>query len=48
VLDAGAYAAVMASNYNRRTMAAEVLVDGDRWTVIRRRQTIDDLLALET
>jgi diaminopimelate decarboxylase len=48
VLDAGAYAAVMASNYNRRTMPAEVLVDGDRWSVIRRRQTIDDLVALET
>jgi diaminopimelate decarboxylase len=48
VLDVGAYAAVMASNYNRRPMAAEVLVDGSRWTVIRRRQTIDDLLALET
>jgi diaminopimelate decarboxylase len=48
VLDAGAYGAVMASNYNRRTMPAEVLVDGSRWSVIRRRQTIDDLLALET
>jgi diaminopimelate decarboxylase len=48
VLDAGAYGAVMASNYNRRTMPAEVLVDGTRWSVIRRRQTIDDLLALET
>jgi diaminopimelate decarboxylase len=48
VLDAGAYGAVMASNYNRRTMPAEVLVDGNRWSVIRRRQTIDDLLALET
>ena len=47
VLDAGAYAAVMASNYNRRPMAAEVLVDGSSWSVIRRRQTIDDLLALE-
>ncbi|MBW8896220.1 MAG: diaminopimelate decarboxylase, partial [Acidobacteria bacterium] len=47
VLDAGAYGAVMASNYNRRTMPAEVLVDGTRWSVIRRRQTIDDLLALE-
>jgi diaminopimelate decarboxylase len=47
VLDAGAYGAVMASNYNRRTMPAEVLVDGGTWTVIRRRQTIDDLLALE-
>jgi diaminopimelate decarboxylase len=47
VLDAGAYGAVMASNYNRRTMPAEVLVEGARWSVIRRRQTIDDLLALE-
>jgi diaminopimelate decarboxylase len=48
VLDAGAYGAVMASNYNRRTMPAEVLVDGSRWSEIRRRQTIDDLLALES
>ncbi len=48
VLDVGAYGAVMASNYNRRTMPAEVLVDGAKWSVIRRRQTIDDLLALET
>ncbi len=47
VLDAGAYGAVMASNYNRRTMPAEVLVEGSQWSVIRRRQTIDDLLALE-
>ncbi|MFL6279273.1 MAG: diaminopimelate decarboxylase [Vicinamibacterales bacterium] len=48
VLDAGAYGAVMASNYNRRTMPAEVLVDGTRSPVIRRRQTIDDLLSLES
>ena len=48
ILDTGAYGAVMASNYNRRLLAPEVLVDGDRWRVIRRRQTIDDLLALET
>ena len=48
VLDAGAYGAVMASNYNRRTLPAEVLVDGDRWSEIRRRQTIDDLLMLES
>jgi diaminopimelate decarboxylase len=48
VLDAGAYGAVMASNYNRRPMPAEVLVDGSTWSVIRRRQTIDDLLALES
>jgi diaminopimelate decarboxylase len=47
VLDTGAYGAVMASNYNRRLLAPEVLVDDDRWDVIRRRQTIDDVLALE-
>lgn len=48
IRDAGAYSAVMASNYNRRTMPAEVLVDGHTYTVIRRRQSIDDLLALES
>jgi diaminopimelate decarboxylase len=47
ILDTGAYGAVMASNYNRRLLAPEVLVDGDGWSVIRRRQTIDDVLALE-
>jgi diaminopimelate decarboxylase len=48
ILDTGAYGAVMASNYNRRLLAPEVLVDGDGWSVIRRRQTLDDVLALET
>ena len=48
IRDTGAYSAVMASNYNRRVMPAEVLVDEGRPTLIRRRQTIDDLLALET
>jgi diaminopimelate decarboxylase len=48
VLDTGAYAAVMASTYNRRPLAPEVLVDEGEWRVIRRRQTIDDLVALET
>jgi diaminopimelate decarboxylase len=48
VMDTGAYGAVMASNYNRRTLPPEVLVDGARWTEIRRRQTIEDILALET
>ena len=47
IRDTGAYGAVMASNYNRRLMPPEVLVDGGRWEAIRRRQTIDDLLALE-
>jgi len=48
LLDTGAYGAVMASNYNRRFLAPEVLVDETQWRVIRRRQTIDDVLALET
>jgi len=47
ILDTGAYGAVMASNYNRRMLAPEVLVDGGQWTVIRRRQTLEDVLALE-
>lgn len=47
VLDVGAYGAVMASNYNRRTLPAEVLVQDGRTCVIKRRQTIDDILALE-
>jgi len=41
--DTGAYGAVMASNYNRRPMAAEVLVDQGRWALARRRQTLADL-----
>jgi diaminopimelate decarboxylase len=48
VLDTGAYGAVMGSNYNRRLLAPEVLVDDGRWAVIRRRQTLDDVLALES
>ena len=48
VCDAGAYGAVMASNYNRRPLPAEVLVDNGSWRVIRRRQTLNDLLALES
>ena len=47
VLDAGAYGSVMASNYNRRPLPPEVMVQDGRATVIRRRQTIDDMLALE-
>jgi diaminopimelate decarboxylase len=47
VLDTGAYGSVMGSTYNRRTLPPEVLVDDNAWRVIRRRQSIDDLLALE-
>lgn len=45
--DAGAYGASMSSNYNSRPLIAEVLVDGDAHRLIRRRQTVDELLALE-
>jgi len=48
VLSAGAYCMSMASNYNTRGRAAEVLVDGDRATVIRHRETAADQLRLET
>lgn len=48
ILDAGAYGSVMASNYNRHLLPAEVLVDEGKWTLIRRRQTIDEVLALES
>jgi diaminopimelate decarboxylase len=48
IRDAGAYGAAMASNYLRRPLAPEVLVDEGAWRVIRRRQTLDDMLALET
>ena len=46
--EAGAYGFVMSSNYNTRCRAAEVLVDGTQFTVVRRRETVDDLLALES
>jgi len=45
--DAGAYGASMSSNYNSRPLAAEVLVDGECSRLIRRRQTVEELLALE-
>ncbi len=47
ILDAGAYGSAMSFTYNRRPLAAEVLVEDDGWRVIRRRSTVDDLLALE-
>ena len=45
--DTGAYGASMSSNYNSRPLAAEVLVDGPETQMIRRRQTVEELLALE-
>lgn len=48
VLSAGAYCMSMASNYNTRGRAAEVLVDGGQATVIRQRETAADQMRLET
>lgn len=45
--DTGAYGASMSSNYNTRPLVAEVLVNGAEPRLIRRRQTVDELLALE-
>ena len=47
VFTAGAYAFSMSSNYNARPRAAEVLVDEDHVTLIRRRETYEDLVAAE-
>lgn len=47
IRDVGAYGSAMASNYNRRPLPPEVLVDEGRWQTIRRRQTLDDMMALE-
>ncbi|WP_417464296.1 diaminopimelate decarboxylase [Kordiimonas sp.] len=47
IKSAGAYGAVMASTYNSRPLVPEVLVDGDRFAVIRKRQSLEDLLALD-
>jgi len=44
---AGAYGAVMSSEYNSRPLVAEVLVDGDRWAVIRERPSYEDMWARE-
>lgn len=48
VMSAGAYGFAMASNYNTRPRAVEVLVDGSRYTIVRRRETYEDLVAGET
>ena len=45
ILDAGAYGSVMSSTYNSRPLAAQVMVDGSRWSVIRARQPVEALWA---
>jgi diaminopimelate decarboxylase len=47
VLTAGAYGAVQAGTYNTRPLVPEVLVDGDRFAVIRPRPTYDELIGLD-
>jgi len=46
-MSAGAYGAAMSSEYNSRLLVPEVLVKGDRWSVIRPRPSYDDMLARE-
>jgi diaminopimelate decarboxylase len=48
ILGAGAYGMSMASNYNSRGRAAEVMVDGDRVYEVRRREAVEELFALES
>jgi len=48
IMSAGAYGMSMSSNYNTRPRAAEVMVDGDRHHLIRQRETIAQLYALES
>lgn len=44
IMTAGAYGAVMSSNYNTRPLAAEVMVRGDKFAAVRKRQTVEDLV----
>lgn len=48
VMGAGAYGFVMASNYNTRGRAAEIIVDGDQAHVVRQREMVSELWALES
>jgi len=48
VLSAGAYGMVLSSNYNARPRSAEVMVDGNRAHLIRRRETVEELYACES
>ena len=47
IFSAGAYGMVMASNYNTRPRAAEILVDGSHARLVRRRETYEDLVGPE-
>ena len=45
---AGAYGAVQAGTYNTRLLVPEVLVDGDRFAIVRARRSYDELIGLDT
>jgi diaminopimelate decarboxylase len=47
-MSAGAYGMAMSSNYNTRPRAAEVMVDGEQVHPVRRRETVEELYALES
>jgi diaminopimelate decarboxylase len=47
IRNVGAYGFVMASNYNSRLRPCEILIDGDKTKIVRKRESMDDLLALE-
>jgi len=47
IYTAGAYGMSMASRYNSSPLPAEVLVDGDKFSTVRRRETYEDLVAHE-
>jgi diaminopimelate decarboxylase len=48
IMSAGAYGMAMSSNYNTRPRAAEVMVDGAKAHIVRRRETVEELYALES
>jgi diaminopimelate decarboxylase len=47
LMTAGAYGATMAGTYNSRPLVPEVLVCGDRYSVIRARQTLDEMIGMD-
>jgi diaminopimelate decarboxylase len=47
-MSTGAYGFAMASTYNSRPLAAEVMVSGDQWRVVRPRQTYEEMFGMET
>jgi diaminopimelate decarboxylase len=46
-MSAGAYGAVLSSEYNSRPLVPEVLVNGDRWAVVRKRPSYEEMWARE-